>query len=416
MTIEKGQDQQLRVFSTGNLIDDFVADTPTLESPEVFRKWAAISLIAGVAQRRVWCNIGKGALFPNQYVMLVSPPGVGKSVVLNIVEHLWKQTAGLYIGDAKTTIQGLLDFISTSASPVTMNGLPVNTHPMTCAPREYGTFMTAYDLTVLNILNDFWDCPAVFTERTRGGGVNKIEYPVLNLISGTQPSYLNNVLPEEAWSLGFCSRLILVFAYEARRMRTRERLNAKPFDESKYLPFLERLQKAEGEMKFTDEAIDFFDQWTMDEGMAPVPMHPKLESYIARRQVHWLKTAMCRALAEGSMEIRLEHLKAAKADLIEMESQMPDIFKDIDKDSDKVILDEVKLFLIRLSAGGKPFPERRLLQYLSTKIAPQRIGFFVDLLQQSQFIEECDNPAGLTQRGNKGYRYFKAGLDLTKTF
>ena len=405
---ENDKDQQQAVFSTGNLIDEFVKDTPTLESPEVFRKWAAIALIAGVAQRRVWCNIGKGALFPNQYIMLVSPPGVGKSVVLNVVESLWKQTAGLYIGDAKTTIQGLLDFISDSASPVNMNGLPVNTHPMTCAPREYGTFMTAYDLTVLNILNDFWDCPSVFTERTRGGGMNKIEYPVLNLISGTQPSYLNNVLPEEAWSLGFCSRLILVFAYEARKMRTRERMNAKPFDEGKYLPFLAKLQKAEGEMKFTDEAIDFFDEWTMDENMAPVPMHPKLESY--------LKTAMARALAEGSMTITKRHLELAKADLIDMESQMPDIFKDIDKDSDKVILDEVKLFLIRISAGGKAFPERRLVQYLSTKIAPQRIGFFMDLLQQSQFIEECDNPAGLTQRGNKGYRYFKAGLDLTKQF
>ena len=348
--------------------------------------------------------------------MLVSPPGIGKSVVLNIVESLWKQTQGLYIGDSKTTIQGLLDFIADSPSPVNMNSLPVNTHPMTCAPREYGTFMTAYDLTVLNILNDFWDCPSAFTERTRGGGLSSIEYPVLNLISGTQPSYLNNVLPDEAWSLGFCSRLILVFAYEAKKMRTRERMNAKPFDESKYLPFLQNLQKAQGEMKFTPEAIDFFDEWIIDEGMKPVPMHPKLESYVARRQVHWLKVSMCRALAEGSLLITKTHMEKAKADLLEMESLMPEIFKDIDKDSDKVILDEVKLFLIRLGSVGKPFPERKLVQFLSTKIAPQRIHYMLDLLMHSGFIEETDNPAGLTQRGNIGYRYFKAGPDLTKTF
>lgn len=414
--IEQDKSLRTQVFSTGNLIDDFVLDTPTLESPEVFRKWAAIALISGTCQRRLWCNVGKGPLFPNQYIMLVSPPGIGKSVVLNIVESLWKQTQGLYIGDSKTTIQGLLDFIADSPSPVNMNNLPVNTHPMTCAPREYGTFMTAYDLTVLNILNDFWDCPAAFTERTRGGGLSSIEYPVLNLISGTQPSYLNNVLPDEAWSLGFCSRLILVFAYEAKRMRTRERLNAKPFDESKYLPFLQNLQKAQGEMKFTPDAIDFFDEWIIDNGMKPVPMHPKLESYVARRQVHWLKVSMCRALAEGSLLITKDHMEKAKVDLLEMESLMPEIFKDIDKDSDKVILDEVKLFLIRLGSSGKPFPERKLVQFLSTKIAPQRIHYMLDLLQHSGFVEETDNPAGLTQRGNIGYRYFKAGPDLTKTF
>ncbi len=413
---EQDKTIQASLFSTGNLIDDFVIDTPCLESPEVFRKWAAISLISGVAQRRIWCNVGKGALYPNQYIMLVSPPGIGKSVVINIIEELWKTTPGIFLGDSKTTIQGLLDNIADSANPVEMNGLPVNTHPLTVAPREYGTFMVAYDLTVLNILNDFWDCPREFSERTRGGGENSIAYPVLNMISGTQPSYLNNVLPEEAWSLGFCSRLILVYDYRAQRMRTRDRLQAKPFPRDKYTLFLEQLSKVQGEMILTPDAIDYYDQWIIDEGMKPVPMHPKLESYIARRQVHWLKVAMCRALAEGQMEISKRHLELAKKDLIEVEALLPEIFKDIDKDSDKVILDEVKLFLIRLTAGGKALPERKIVQFLSTKIAPQRVNYFIDNLQHAGFITECENPSGLTQWGNRGFRFFRAGVDLTQGF
>lgn len=414
--IEQDKISQVSPFSTGNLIDDFVEDTPALESPEVFRKWAAISLIGGVAQRRLWCNVGKGALYPNQYIMLVSPPGIGKSVVINVVEELWKETPGLFLGENKTTIQGLLDNISEAASPVQMNGLPVNTHPLSVAPREYGTFMTAYDLTVLNVLNDFWDCPREFSERTRGGGENSIAFPVLNMISGTQPSYLNNVLPEEAWSLGFCSRLVLVYDYRCQKMRTRERLQAKPFPFDKYKGFLERLAKAQGEIVLTPDAIDYFDQWVIDEGMKPVPMHPKLESYVARRQVHWLKASMCRALAEGSMEITKKHLLLAKQDLLDVEHLLPEIFKDIDKDSDKTILDEVKLFLIRLTAGGKSIPERKIVQFLSTKIAPQRISYFIDNLQHAGFIQECENPSGLTQWGNKGFRFFRAGVDLTNSF
>lgn len=73
MTSENDKIFQTTTLSTGNLIDEFVADTRGTESPALFRKWSAIAAIAGLAQRRVWCDIGKGKLFPNQYILLVSP-------------------------------------------------------------------------------------------------------------------------------------------------------------------------------------------------------------------------------------------------------------------------------------------------------------------------------------------------------
>lgn len=101
-------------FSTGNLIDEFVQDTRGTESPELFRRWAAIAMVAGLLQRRVWCDIGKGKLFANQYILLVSPPGVGKSIVLKRVEELWKLSEKIFIGDETTTIPGLLDLCRTA--------------------------------------------------------------------------------------------------------------------------------------------------------------------------------------------------------------------------------------------------------------------------------------------------------------
>lgn len=417
MTIGTDKIFQTTTLSTGNLIDDFVADTRGTESPELFRKWSAIAAISGLAQRRIWCDIGKGKLFPNQYILLVSPPGVGKSVVLKLVDTLWTLNKKIHIGDETTTVAGLLDFLQDCASPVTIEGHPENTHPITVAPREYGTYMKAYDLGVLNVLNDFWDCPKSFSEMTRGGGKNTIEYPVLNIISGTQPSFLNNVLPEEAWQLGFCSRLILVYDWKAETLRTRDRLRLPAFPIDKYAPIVDALCSFEGELTFTDDALDLFDEWIIDQKMAPVPYHPRLLSYVARRPVHWLKVAMCVTLAAGDKVITHPHLEKAKAILLEMENMVPEIFRDMSKESDKDIIDEVKLALIRLTLKQAAFPERKLVQLLTTKVAAHRVSYFIETLISAGYITECEAPKGsgaITQWGNKGYRFFKAGIDLNQ--
>lgn len=415
MTTENDKIFQSMIFSTGNLIDEFVQDTKGTESPELFRLWCAISVISGLAQRRIWCDIGKGQLFPNQYILLVSPPGIGKSVVLKIVDSLWTLNKSIFLGDETTTIPGLLDFMQDCASPVLMHNVPTNTHPISVAPREYGTYMKAYDLSVLNVLNDFWDCPRSFSEMTRGGGKNILEYPVLNLISGTQPSFLNNVLPEEAWSLGFCSRLVLVYDWRAEVLRTRDRLKLPPFPLEKYKPAIDALCKFEGELRFTDEALDFFDSWVIDEKMAPVPVHPRLASYVARRPVHWLKVAMCVTLAFGETLISKAHLEKARDLILSMEKNMPEIFRDMAKESDKDVLDEIKIALIKLTLKSEALPERKIVQILSTKIAAHRIPYFIEVLIGAGYITECEAPKPLvTQWGNKGFRFFKAGIDLNK--
>ena len=417
MTLEQERIFPKGIFSSGNLIDDFIADTRASESPVLFRKWGAISLIASYAQRRFWCDIGKGKLFPNQYILLVSQPGVGKSVVLSIVESLLRQNKTIFVGDSRTTIPGMLDSMLDAVSPVTMenSSIPVNTHPLSVVPREYGTFMQAYDLSVLNVLNDFWDCPVEFSEMTRGKGKIVLPYPVLNLISGTQPSFLNSVLPEEAWSLGFCSRLVLVYDWREERLKTRERLKIPPFKAEKYRPALDALAKTSSELIFTDAALDFFDSWGFDEEMAPVPRHPRLYSYVARRQVHWLKLVMVFCLAHGERVIGEEHMKLAKDALLEVEENMPEIFRDISKESDKAILDEIRLFILR-QGSERPIPERVLVQVLSTKVAVTKVSYMLETLINAGYLTETEAPKGrLTQYGVRGFRFFKPGPDINKT-
>jgi hypothetical protein len=67
--------------SSGDFITDFVAFTEDDWSPELFRRWTAISMVAAALERRVWVKTGPRVTFPNLYTFLIGRPGAGKGVI-----------------------------------------------------------------------------------------------------------------------------------------------------------------------------------------------------------------------------------------------------------------------------------------------------------------------------------------------
>src|SRR5437867_4059065 len=67
---------------TKSWIEDFVKFTASIESPEIFRRWTAITTIAAVLEQKVWAWTND-VIYPNMYTFLVGHPGVGKSRTIN---------------------------------------------------------------------------------------------------------------------------------------------------------------------------------------------------------------------------------------------------------------------------------------------------------------------------------------------
>ena len=95
-------------------ISSFLEYTANLPSPERFRKWAAISAIAGTLERRCWIRTGAGKLFPNMFIMLVAPPGVGKDFAINPARELWSNVGKLNIAPSAMTHKGMIDHLADS--------------------------------------------------------------------------------------------------------------------------------------------------------------------------------------------------------------------------------------------------------------------------------------------------------------
>src|ERR1700739_4453525 len=73
-------------------IESFIESTSALDTPAIFRKWAAISTIAAAVEQRVCMVTGKGALYPNVYCMLIAHPGVGKTATIRRARQYYLET------------------------------------------------------------------------------------------------------------------------------------------------------------------------------------------------------------------------------------------------------------------------------------------------------------------------------------
>ena len=116
-------------------IESFVAATGSLESPEIFRKWAAITSIAGALEQKVWLETSS-VLYPNLYVFLVAHPGVGKTRTVRAVKRYFSELPEPHIAPTSVTAASLVD--SLVKAKRTLIRLPGE-------PLEYNSLLIAAD-------------------------------------------------------------------------------------------------------------------------------------------------------------------------------------------------------------------------------------------------------------------------------
>jgi hypothetical protein len=361
----------------------FTSDTP---SPPIFRKWSAISAVAGALQRRVWTVTTGQRTYPNMYILLVAPPGIGKSVAINPTGELWRKVPGVHCAPNSVTRASLLDVLNTAAVKIIQqNGDFKSFHALTVAASEFGVLVPAHDLEFINTLNDLYDAPAEFKEHRRHRNEQvEIDSPILNILGGTQPAYLDTLLPEQAWGMGFTSRVIMV--YSAKNIKPKlfnnHAASTKLSDNLK--GDLTTVNKLYGEIRFSETAQAELEAWH-DKGLPPVPTHSRLQNYNARRIMHILKLSMVSSASRGN-DLLIDSVDLTRAQdwLLEAEERMPDIFRDMQGRSDGTVINDLHSFLWKIYAREqKPIHESRLFSFMQTKVPAEKIVRILEVAERS---------------------------------
>jgi len=390
-----------------NFIDGFMQFMADKGSPTLYTRWTAIFVLAAACERRVWLETVKGVLYPNQYIILVGPAGIGKSVCTNyaydLLDSLRTPESEFHIAPTSVTKASLIDALEnaerrlvrpTHVPPVvTFNSLSI-------IPNELGVFLPSWEGDFMNVMTDLWDCKR-YSEKRRTKNLSiSISAPQLSMLSATTPAYLNGFLPEGAWEQGFMSRTLLAFSGEVIHS---DLFAERVVDEKLWADLcadLKEVYKLFGELTVLDETKEALNAWSRSGGH-PVPDHPKLMSYNTRRPAHLLKLCMVASVASDSeLTVSLDHFVEALDWLTELEAFLPDIFKSMRTGGSGAAIDECWHFCYAeyLKKNKKPVPEPLLYAFLQERVPVHSVAQIIEVMVKAGVLTKQ-----MTETGGIGY-------------
>lgn len=375
-----------------DFITQFLDYTQGLPTPEAFRLWAGISAVAGALERRVWVETAGSAVYPNLYVLLIAAPGIGKSQAISPIRAVWELgklgKERLHIAPNSLTKAALLDTIASARCERLVEGgtKQIAYHSLCVASAEFGVLLPEHDLEFLNVLNDIFDNPREFKESRRVSKSVDILAPQMTIIGGTQPGYLANLLPEAAWSMGFMSRIIMIYASEAPQLMDLFDVPVRSPSTSMGVQ-IKRMMALWGACQWEDEAKVAVMKWYKG-GMEPKPQHSKLGNYNSRRLLHLLKLSVISAVsATGLNLIRLLDFQRALHWMQTAEAGMPDVFREMVQRSDKDVIDDLHYFMWKFyMLKKKALHVTMLYHFLQQRIPSEKIDRIIAIAEKSNII------------------------------
>lgn len=371
--------------------------TAHVPSPRVFRLWSAIHAVGACVERRVWTRFGLNYLYPNLFVLLVGPPGVGKTQAISPIEPLIRKSQAVILAPNDISKQSLLDRLAEAGRGAVIDGKPFEYHYLTLSIREMSSFMSKYDLDLAGLLTDLFDCPETQEEEKRTHSKGKmIMFPGISFIIGSSTQNLGNTISNEMWGSGFMARVIIVYADKPVRIRNvfdqpTENTEAK----ERLLVGLSSLANLKGAMTWEPNAMDFINAFQFED-QEDGPVHNRLAHYNTRRWFHLAKLAMIAAISELSLTVTLDHMNRAFVWLKEVEAVMPEVFKDMVSHEDGAIFEEFRtaMFHIYLRAGA-PITANLMYDWLASRVAVHAIQRIIDVAEQADYFRRKAGTSGM---------------------
>lgn len=363
-------------------IDSFLEFTSKKQSPERFRRWAAISIVAAAIERKIWIKTASGDLYPHLYILFVGLSASGKGVAMNAALDIFKKLVtkeGPHLAptsmSAASMTDGLNNAIRKILRPVD-NPSYVEFNSLYIASRELGALFPIYDTGFMSTLTDIWD-GFEYRQTRRGNSIDfTIPSPQINILAATTPSHLNKFLPSGAFDEGFISRTLLIYSGGPERKSLWDDTDGDSRLLRDLINDLKIIGGKYGKLGFSEDAACAINDWYISGG-EPTPTHPKLLSYAERRPTHLMKLCMIASLirADNRFKVEMQDFLLAKAWLEDAEENMPDIFRAMSSGlSDNQVIEECHHFVYEIVTREKRMiSEERLWRWLQEKVPSHNI-------------------------------------------
>jgi hypothetical protein len=317
-------------------ISTYLEYTDNHEATRKVHKWAAISVIAGALERKVWVNRGSYHLFPNLYVFIVGSSGViRKSTSTAMAVQFLRNLEGMRLMSERVTAASLIQQLHGSGNAFLVDGKEQQQSSTYAYSSELVVLLKENFGSIQELLTTFYDCqpqdwrkPWIY--ETKSDGQIKIHGPCLNILGATTADWLVECIPAEQMRGGFASRVVFVVENEIPKPVAWPVPPANAEELERHLQFdLETIHALAGEMKLTQEARDYFTE-LYNTKLYPESQNnidARFNGYRARKHDTILKLSQVFSASESNeLLIRKDHIERSLMEIEELEGLMVNAF------------------------------------------------------------------------------------------
>lgn len=387
-----------------DFIERFVEMTDTGLSPAHYRRWVALTTVATVLDRKVFTSLRAGVpLFPNIFVLLVGPPGSGKSKAIEPARDLLHGFEHVALSPDSITHEDFVRRLGERSAKHTSAGpIPHRQATMGLFLSEWGTFLRKPSNDTLAMLATIYDC-ADFMASTIKRGVDDAKNCYVNIVAGCTPAWFAEGFPPNSYEQGLPTRIFYIWTDYTPADDTPDfdfggGLSKPKWETMELYKSLAKISEAQGLITWTPGAAAMFNAWKAD-GFAPVPSDPMLKGYNSRRAMHVAKIAMLCAMSTHPKHLKIEtdDLERAMGILFEAEIDMPKCLNAAGGNTFRLREEAVINYVeARFRAtGGKPVPEWEVRQKLGRMVPPNFVSTIMDGIVSSQQVRVVDGKSPL---------------------
>jgi hypothetical protein len=207
---------------------------PFSEAPEQFMLWSAISALGSVLKNKVYFKYGTYTVYPNQYVILTSEPGIGKGESMFPIQTMMEELGLANIIHDRVTAPKIIDRLASgfagSIAPVNGQINIKKDYSATLVATELANLLSSSDW-MLTFLCDLWDKGRFFYDTKNQGTSNVTSGLCVSLLGACVPNYIQHFNKDKMASVngGFTARALFIFADEvSKRIPIPKDISASP--------------------------------------------------------------------------------------------------------------------------------------------------------------------------------------------
>lgn len=288
-----------------------------LEACIRFKFFCACTVLGAVLNNTVWIHRGSEELlpklFPNIWIILLSPPGRGHktstiNAALNCLEEACPEVRIL---SDKLTPESLVQALSEPTTAKDKIRIGVKDAVGLIKAPELSVFFNKaqYNQGLVSLITDLYDFRKEWTSETIMRGKNTLRNICISILGGSTPDWLQKMLPDDAFTGGFMSRFVLVEMPANYFKRKAYPKNTSKVRWEDVVQELRKKQELKGEMGWTHDCAGYYQEYY--ENLKPTGDVQK-DAYQEREAEQTLRLSMLLALSEDRMYIETADFKLAQ--------------------------------------------------------------------------------------------------------